>query len=210
MSSQRAIGREGSAIKRMAAIPLALAIVVQVAFEIAIFRAGSIGLGFWFRAVFTIGLIALLLRADRWKWLATTLRILIGLNFGLAVCDRFGLLGRYGSPGVSWGDFGHFVAYTRQVNAFLPAGFAPFLAVAATAAEIGLTVTLVLGIAPRLACMGAALLLLAYAIAMTISLGFTSQLYYAVPELCAGGWFLFTVSAAPLRTTKAATGSISP
>lgn len=194
----------------MAAIALALAIVVQVVFEIAILRAGSIGLGFWFRAVFTIGLIALLLRADRWKWLATTLRILIGLNFGLAVCDRFGLLGRYGSPGVSWGDFGHFVAYTRQVNAFLPAGFAPFLAVAATAAEIGLTVTLVLGIAPRLACMGAALLLLAYAIAMTISLGFTSQLYYAVPELCAGGWFLFTVSAAPLRTTKAATGSISP
>lgn len=197
-------------MKQTAAIALALAIVTQVAFEISIFRAGSLGLGFWFRAVFTIGLIALLLRADRWKWLAATLRILIGVNFGLAVCDRFGLLGHYGSPGVSWGDFGHFVAYTRQVNAFLPAGFAPFLAVAATAAEIVLAVTLVVGIAPRLACMGAALLLLAYAIAMTISLGFASQLYYAVPELGAGAWFLFTVSGAPLRSTKAAAGSISP
>jgi uncharacterized membrane protein YphA (DoxX/SURF4 family) len=177
-------------MKRIAAIALGLAIVVQVAFEVSIFRAGSLGLGFWLRAVFTIGFIALLLREGRWKWLAPTLRILIGLNFGLAVCDRFGLLGRYGSPGVSWGDFNHFVAYTRQVNSFLPAGFAPFLAVAATAAEIVLTVTLVLGIAPRLACKGAALLLLAYAIAMTISLGFSAQLYYAVLELCAGAWFL--------------------
>jgi len=102
-------------MKRFAAIELAIAIVIQVTFE-----------------VFTIGFIAVLLRADRWKWLTPALGILIGLNFGLAVGDRFGLLGHHGSPGVSWGDFGHFVAYTRQVNSFLPASFAPFLAVAAS------------------------------------------------------------------------------
>lgn len=181
-------------MKRIAAMVLAIAVVIQIAFEVSVFRGSSLGFGFWLRAVFTIGFIALLLRADRWTWLPTTMRILIGLNFGISICDRFGLFGHYGNPGVSWGDFGHFIAYTRQVNSFLPASFAPFLAVAATVAEIALTIALVLGIAPQLACSAAALLLLAYTVAMTISFGFTSQLYYAVLELCAGAWFLSTLT----------------
>lgn len=182
-------------MKQVSQIVLAIAVVIQIVFEISIFRAGSLHeIGFWLRVVFTIGFIGLLLRADRSNWLLASVRVLIGLNFGLAVCDRFGLFGRYGSPGVSWGDFGHFVVYTHQVNSFLPASFAPFLAVAATVCEIVLCVTLVCGIATRIACIGAALLLLTYAVTMTFSLGFTSQLYYAVLELCAGAWFLSTIA----------------
>ncbi|HEY2476962.1 MAG TPA: hypothetical protein VGI19_19435 [Candidatus Cybelea sp.] len=181
-------------MKRSAAIVLAVAVVIQIVFEVSIFRSSAPGLAFWIRAVFTIGFLALLLRADRWTWLAPALRILIGLNFGMAVGDRFGLFGHYGSPNVSWGDFSHFVAYTRQVNSFLPAGFALPLAVAATVVEIVLAIALIARIAPRLACLGAALLLLTYTVAMTISFGFTSQLYYAVLELCAGAWFLSTLA----------------
>ena len=70
----------------------------------------------------------------------------------------------------------------------MPASFAPFLAVAATVCEIVLSVTLVFGIATRIASIGAALLLLMYAVAMSISFGFPSQLYYAVLELGAAAW----------------------
>src|SRR5215467_9424454 len=59
----------------------------------------------------------------RVRWIPTLLRILIGIEFVLSVADRCGLLGPAGNW-VSWGDFTHFVAYTRQVNSFLPASIA--------------------------------------------------------------------------------------
>lgn len=132
---------------------------------------------------------------ERWPWFAGLLRIAVGLNFGLAVLDRCGVFGPFGAPGVSWGDWPHFVAYTRLVNAFLPLRLAPTLAIAATIYEIVLTVTLVLGISSRFFLKAAVLLLLMYGTAMTLSLGFTSQLEYAVIVLCAGSWVLATLDA---------------
>jgi hypothetical protein len=69
------------------------------------------------------------------RWIAGLLRIILGLEFVLSVADRFGLLGAPGH-GVSWGDFAHFVAYTRKVNAFLPSSFAFPSAVLATICEV--------------------------------------------------------------------------
>jgi hypothetical protein len=79
------------------------------------------------------------------------------------------------------------------VNAFLPSNLAPTLALAATAYEIVLSVTLILGIANTFFLRAAVVLLFLYGLAMTISLGFTSQLEYAVIVLCAGAWVLTTV-----------------
>ncbi len=142
---------------------------------------------------FVLLFAVLLFTRERWPWLAGLLRIAVGLNFGLAVLDRFGMFGPFGAAGVSWGDWPHFVAYTQQVNSFLPSRLASTLAIAATIYEAVLTVTLVLGISSRLFLKAAALLLFVYGAAMTQSLGFTSQLEYAVIVLCTGSYVLATL-----------------
>lgn len=113
------------------------------------------------------------------RWLAALLRALIGLEFVLSVADRFGLLGAPGS-GVSWGDFAHFVAYTHQVNAFLPLSFAPFLAVLATICETTLGIALILGICTPYIARAAAVLLCLFGSAMVASGLIESQFFYAV------------------------------
>lgn len=93
---------------------------------------------------------------------------------------------------------GHFVVYTRQVNAFLPAAWAPVGAVLATVAELTLGVALAIGFRIRLAAMDAAALLLCYGVAMTISLPPAQQFHYAVFVLCTGMLALASVDASGL------------
>lgn len=72
-------------------------------------------------------------------WLA------LGIFFLAALADRSGLWRSFGQPNVAWGDFSHFVAYTRKLNWFLPSAAIPALAWSATCVEILLGVALVLG-----------------------------------------------------------------
>lgn len=178
--------------KRLAFAALGLAVVIEAVWlvQVTLVEHRHVQI---YAPIFTALFALLLVTGGRLRWLAGLLRIAIGLNFGLAVLDRFGVFGGYGSAGVSWGDWNHFVAYARQVNAFLPAGLALALAVAATICEIVLAATLVAGIRPRLFLRASVLLLLAYAVAMTVSLGFASQLEYTVIVLCAGAWALADV-----------------
>ena len=131
--------------------------------------------------------------SGRIHWIATVLRLLIALSFLLPVADRFGLLGGPGTPGVSWGDFAHFIAYTGQVNAFMARATIPTLAVLATIAEAALCLTMLLGIYTRASAIGSAALLFAYATAMTIS--GLSQFEYSVYLMCAGSLALAAVDA---------------
>lgn len=121
------------------------------------------------------------------RWIAALLRAVIGIQFSLSVADRFGLLGPPGS-GVSWGDFAHFVAYTHQVNAFLPASFAPLLAVVATICEITLGITLIVGIRVPYVARAAAFLLCLFGGAMIASGLIESEFFYAVFVLAAAAW----------------------
>jgi len=178
--------------RNLALIALAVAIIIETIW-LATEKAEPHGFAFYSVTAFDVLFAALLIAGGRLRWLAGVLRIAVGLNFGLAVLDRFGVLGAYGSPAVSWGDWGHFVAYTRQVNALLPESFAPALALAATVYEIVLTVTLVLGIRTRVFLVAAAILLFLYGTAMTVSFGFASQLAYGVIVLFAGSLLLSTV-----------------
>jgi len=98
-------------------------------------------------------------------------RVALGCAFLSAVAARFGL----------WRDrgphpFAQFIRYTAEVNSFLPASFAPFLAVAATIAETTLGLALLAGIRPRWSGIGSAILLALFAIAMAISGGIKSAL----------------------------------
>lgn len=113
-------------------------------------------------------------------------RIALGAAFLSAVADRFGVWGKYGG----WGSFTNFEQYTAQVNSFMPAFVIPFLAWAATVAELSLGIALILGIWIRWVGKGAAALLFLFGTAMAISFGVKSPLDYSVFSASAGALLL--------------------
>lgn len=110
------------------------------------------------------------------RWARRYARVALGAAFLSGIASRFGLWGK----DVGYGDFAHFVEYTAQVNAFMPASTIPFLAWAATAAELLLGIALIAGVRVRWAALGSAVLLLLFGLAMAISLGLKSPLDYSV------------------------------
>ena len=113
-------------------------------------------------------------------------RIALGAAFLSAVADRFGLWGKYGG----WGNFTNFEKYTAQVNSFMPASIIPFLAWAATVAELSLGFALIIGIWTRWVAIGAAALLFLFGTAMAVSFGIKSPLDYSVFSASAGALLL--------------------
>jgi uncharacterized membrane protein YphA (DoxX/SURF4 family) len=142
--------------------------------------------------IFFLLFLVLALLRGRLFWYPLVIRVFLAYEFGAAVADRFGWLGRPGS-GVAWGDFAHFVDYTHQVNSFLPPSFAFPLAVLATICECTFTVTLLLGIRTREAAAGAAILLCLFGSAMTASGLSVGQFSYAVFVLAAGAWYMSAI-----------------
>src|ERR1700732_2464728 len=97
-------------------------------------------------------------------------RIALGVAFLSAVADRFGLWGKYGG----WGDFATFTKYTAEVNSFMPAFIIPFLAWAATIAELSLGILLIFGVWTRWVAFSTAALLFLFGASMAISFGLKS------------------------------------
>jgi uncharacterized membrane protein YphA (DoxX/SURF4 family) len=180
--------------KSIVFVLLWLALIAQIAWMLIRLVHVRVSLGsMWYPLIFVICCLLLALTNGRVRWIATLLRGLTGLAFLQAVGDRFGLFGGPGTPGVSWGDFAHFIAYTGVVNSFLPRAVISTLAVLATIAEITCGLTLVLGIRIRYAAIGSAILLFLFATAMTIS--DLSQFSYAVYLMSAGALSLAAVDA---------------
>ena len=113
-------------------------------------------------------------------------RLALGTAFLSAVAGRFGIWDRT----VDWAHFERFIHRTGEVNAFMPAVTIPFLAWAATAAEIGCGVALIVGFQLRWAALASAVLLACFATAMTISLGVKPPLDYSVFSASAGALLL--------------------
>jgi putative oxidoreductase len=124
-------------------------------------------------------------RAVNWQRLGLLYaRIALGLAFLSGIADRFGL---YWGRNVGYGNFEGFMRYTAKVNSFMPASTIPFLAWAATAAELFFGITLILGIWPRWVGLGSAGLLALFGIAMAISFGIKSPMDYSVFSASAAG-----------------------
>ena len=104
-------------------------------------------------------------------------RLALGTAFLSGIASRFGL---WRLAGVGDGSFEGFEQYTAEVNAFMPRASIPFLAWAATAAELALGVFLVLGVWRRPVALASAALLLIFGVAMALSLGIKSPLDYSV------------------------------
>ena len=109
-------------------------------------------------------------------WAPVYARLALGAAFLSAVASRLGLWS--GEPVAQ--RFAGFVRYTAEVNAFMPAGAIPLLALAATVAELGLGLALVFGVRTREVAAASALLLALFGTAMALSFGPKSPLDYSV------------------------------
>ena len=113
------------------------------------------------------------------RWALRYARWALGAAFLSGIASRFGWWG----PGRGYGTFANFMKYTAQVNSFMPARTIPFLAWAATAAEFGLGVALLLPLRGRLArgvALASAALLAVFGLAMAVSFGPKEPLDYSV------------------------------
>jgi uncharacterized membrane protein YphA (DoxX/SURF4 family) len=123
------------------------------------------------------------------------LRLAIGISFLVFGLDRLGAWGPHGAPGVSWGDWSHFMEYATQVMGFLPPWLAQPFAVVATAGEIVFGVLLIVGKWTRIAAAGSSILTALFALSMAISFGIISPLSYSVFAVSAGSLLLATLPA---------------
>jgi uncharacterized membrane protein YphA (DoxX/SURF4 family) len=85
------------------------------------------------------------------------------------------------------------VDYVAKLNWFAPASVIPALAWASTLAEVVLAIGLLIGWQLRWFALAAGLLLLSFAITMTLALGVKAPLDYSV-FAAAGGAFLLAAS----------------
>lgn len=125
------------------------------------------------------------------------LRLALGVSFLSAVADRFGLWGPFGKPGVAWGTFARFVAYTGQLNWFLPKATIPTLAIVSTCAESLVGILLVLGWQTRVVALSSGVLLLLFAGAMTGALGIKAPLDFSVFSASGGAFLLASCAEYP-------------
>jgi uncharacterized membrane protein YphA (DoxX/SURF4 family) len=117
-------------------------------------------------------------------------RFALGASFLSAVADRFGVWGSYGAKNVSWGDFAHFVEYTRAVTSLFPSSWAVSFAWAATVGEALFGTLLIAGFKIRMASVLSGLLLLLFALGMATGLGIKSPFDYSVFSAAAAAFLL--------------------
>ena len=133
---------------------------------------------------------------------AVFLRLALAAGFLSAVADRFGLWGPPGTPGVAWGGFDPFLAYTGKLLWHLPAGVAPAAGWAATVLEVALAVGLVAGVRVRAVALASGVLLSVFAVTMTVALGPEPPLSSSVWSAAAGAFLLASLRPAPSDVAK--------
>jgi uncharacterized membrane protein YphA (DoxX/SURF4 family) len=124
------------------------------------------------------------------RFVPVFLRLALGVTFLSAVGDRFGVWGQFGTPNVAWGDFTRFTQYTGQLNPWAPVAFVPALAWAATAAELVLGVTLLLGLFTKWSALVSGVVLLLFSSGMSMGSGVKSALNASVFSAAAAAFAL--------------------
>jgi len=122
------------------------------------------------------------------------LRLTLAAGFLSAVADRFGLWGPPGASNVAWGNWQPFVEYVAILNWFAPESVIPALAWAATLGELLVALGLLIGWQLRWVALAGGLLLLSFAITMTMALGIKASLDFSVFAVAAGSFVLAAIS----------------
>jgi uncharacterized membrane protein YphA (DoxX/SURF4 family) len=117
------------------------------------------------------------------------LRVALAAGFLSAVAARLNLWGKKASLAEAWSGF---VTYTGEVNSFLPKSIVPSIAVLASILEAVLAILLLIGYKTNYAALGAGILLLLFALAMTYSYGIKEPFDYSVFAASAGAFLLAT------------------
>ena len=125
------------------------------------------------------------------------LRLALGATFLAAVSDRFGMWGPPGSPNVAWGNLERFASYAATLNPWAPAALIPAIVWIVTIAETGFGCALILGLATRWSAFSSGVLLLFFALGMTVGTGVKSALNASVFSACAAAFALATRPADP-------------
>ncbi len=129
------------------------------------------------------------------------LRLTLAAGFLSAVADRFGLWGPPGASNVAWGDWQSFVEYVAILNWFAPEPVIPALAWAATLAELLVALGLLIGWQLRWVALAGGLLLLSFAVTMTMALGIKAPLDFSVFGVAAGAFLLAVINGGSERTS---------
>lgn len=121
------------------------------------------------------------------------LRFSMGIGFLSAVADRFGLWGAPGMRNVAWGDWTSFVEYTGQLNFWAPEGIIPILAIIATGLELVFAILFLINWKVKIAGLGTGVLLLIFALSMSLSGGtavFLGTFGMSLYSFSAGGFYM--------------------
>ncbi len=191
----------GAARRRIAYGLLWLALAVEAAWLVLRHVQKHVPwLDLWYPLFLAMPFALLAATYGRQRWIAASMRLPLAVAFLQSLLDRFGVFGKYGDPGVSFGDFAHFAGATRLLNPFpfLPNAAIVPLAVLVTILESSVAFGLLFGFRTRIAALGAAGLLFLFATAMTAVLGFAAQASFGVYVLAAGAWAL-ALSSDPTR-----------
>jgi uncharacterized membrane protein YphA (DoxX/SURF4 family) len=121
--------------------------------------------------------------------------VLLALVFGGAVADRFGMLGRPGAPGVSWGSWSEFVDDTQILLGGVAGPVVSVAAATATGVEVLLAVALLSGCRRRWTGKAVAGLLAVYLVAMMSTVGLDEVARYSVPVLLGGALLVSATTA---------------
>ena len=115
------------------------------------------------------------------------LRLALAVTMLSAVADRFG----WWSPeNSSWGNMKSFEEYTSSLTSVFPEALSAFSAYAATFLEIVFPLMLIAGFKTRISAYGSSVLLLIFAVSMTIASGPKAPLNYSVWVASAGALLL--------------------
>lgn len=121
------------------------------------------------------------------------LRIVLGITMLSAVADRFGLWGAPGNPGVAWGNWENFIAYTQTLNSFASKSLAGILGTLATFFEIVFGIFLIIGFKTRIVAFGTSGLMLLFALTMAVSVSIKAPFDYSVLTSSAAALLLSTI-----------------
>jgi len=125
------------------------------------------------------------------KYIQLFVRIAVATAFLSAVADRLGYWGPPGSPNASWGNWENFLAYSNKLNFFVSPLIGELLAVTATILEVVFALLLVIGYKTRITAILSGMLLILFAVAMTVAFGIKSTFTYSV-WIGAGACFLLS------------------
>lgn len=115
------------------------------------------------------------------------LRLALAVTMLSAVADRFGW---WNPENSSWGNMKSFEEYTRSLTSVFPEALSAFSAYAATFLEIVFPLMLIAGFKTRISAYGSSVLLLIFAVSMTIASGPKAPLNYSVWVASAGALLL--------------------